>query len=172
MNCSDCGLSAFRKNIVPGRGEKPADILFIGEAPGKTEDLLAKAFVGPAGKILNAAIEKARALAKMESPPSFYITNTVWCRPCDEKGGPNRPPTSEEAWACWPNLERCYYEVAPTEVVFLGKVSKTYNQPAFPWGIHLVHPAYILRQGGEGSTEFRAMVRQLTEIFIRVKEGK
>lgn len=165
LDCSGCGLSAFRRQVVIGRGSVPADILFIGEAPGKTEDLRGLPFVGRSGKLLNQIIEEAGQQAGLTNLPTYYITNVVGCRPTDSQHGPNRQPTGEEALACWPRLEEVHKLVKPKLVVFIGKVSKTFCSSAFPQGYHLVHPAYLLRIGGARSPEYANCVREMGEIF-------
>ena len=81
IDCTRCGLCKIRRKIVFGRGVPPADILFIGEAPGKTEDLLGLAFVGLAGRLLNQAIIKAMQFAAIDivnasekKPAPMYLT--------------------------------------------------------------------------------------------------
>ena len=169
--CQKCGLHVFRRKVVLGRGKTPADILFIGEAPGKSEDLRGFAFIGPAGQLLDDGMDKAAEIAKLDLP-TFYITNVVACRPTDKKHGPNREPTGEEAWACWVRLSETYDLVNPKAVVFLGKVAEQYCKAAWPGAFSLQHPAYILRQGGARSTEFKRFSRDLGEIFKLVHSQK
>ena len=175
MSCKKCNLHKYRRKIVYGRGEIPADILFIGEGPGKSEDLIGEPFVGPSGKLLNRALQKAAEIAKRPIP-SYYITNIVACRPTDYQGGPNRQPTEEEAWACWPRLERKKLKVKPKQIVLLGAVAKKFVLGAWPTSVCLVHPAYLLRLGGVESTQYRTFCRTLAEVFKsiprRVKRGK
>lgn len=170
MNCNRCQLAKFRKMIVPGRGVKPADILFIGEAPGKSENLTGQAFFGKSGRLFNEAIVIATRLAQLNKTPSYYITNVICCRPTDSLGGPNRIPTDAEAWACRPNLEATVSEVQPNMVILLGKVAEKYCKPMFPGAAKLPHPASILRRGGTPSPEFKAFVRDLSALFIKVQE--
>ena len=164
MGCSRCHLAAFRTRQVPGRGDLPADFLFIGEAPGRTEDLLGKAFIGPTKRIIDAAQARVCQLLRLAAFPSSYFTNVLQCRPCDVLGGPNRQPTGEEAWACWPNLERQYLAAKPKRVVFLGKIPEQFCSKAWPSAARLQHPAYILRKGGVESPEFRIFARHLEEL--------
>lgn len=168
--CFKCGLSKFRRNQVKGRGEIPAKVLFIGEAPGKSEDLRGKAFIGVSGRILNKGIVMATMVAGFKEPPSFYITNSVQCRPCNFKFGDNRQPTIEEIKTCRENLEEVYLEVKPSIVVFLGKVPEQALSKSFPGAYPLRHPAYLSRRGGVASPEFRTFVRNLSEIFRKVEE--
>ncbi len=170
-DCERCGLHRFRRNVVIGRGAIPAKILFIGEAPGKSENLLGEPFVGPSGRILKAAIKDAAKMAELRKPPSYYITNVVGCRPTDRRQGENREPSKEEAWACWPRLEEIERMVHPSKIVFLGKVAFNSCRKAYPSGIHLRHPAFIARQGGVESREFLILTRSLAEIFEEITGG-
>ena len=90
MQCSACGLSAKRTNIVFGEGNPDADIMFIGEGPGGDEDALGRPFVGRAGQLLEKAIN---ALGWTRN--DVYIGNVVKCRPPN-----NRTPLPEEVDAC------------------------------------------------------------------------
>lgn len=174
LECGNCGLYRFRSKIVFGRGKVPADILFLGEAPGKSEDLRGKPFIGPSGKLLRDAIRKAASFLALPEDriPSYYITNVVCCRPTDFKDGPNRPPTEEEVWACRQRLEREILLANPCEVIFLGKVAEHHGKRIRPDGKRLYHPAYILRRGGRESAEYRDFVRELVEVFERVRRAK
>ncbi|MBW1779343.1 MAG: hypothetical protein JRL30_01265 [Deltaproteobacteria bacterium] len=75
--CTRCGLAEFRRKIVLGEGDLPADLLFVGEAPGKNEDLMGRPFVGPSGRLLHGAIELAGD--KVDFTPTYFITNSVAC---------------------------------------------------------------------------------------------
>ena len=75
-NCRKCDLCKTRINAVPGKGNQNADVVFIGEAPGKNEDLRGEPFIGTAGKRLNDALENAGLTRN-----NVYITNIVKCRP-------------------------------------------------------------------------------------------
>jgi uracil-DNA glycosylase family 4 len=176
-NCTRCGLHQFRRQVVRGRNHEgtavalPADILFVGEGPGKSEDLRGLAFIGPSGRLLTAAMDKAAQLAKLHPLPTYYITNVVRCRPTDMKGGPNRAPTGEEAWACQDWLEKIILQVRPKQVVFLGKVAAKYAGKLRPGGVALPHPAYLLRKGGRESGEYKAFVRALSNVFRSIGEA-
>jgi len=114
--CTRCKLcktsTAGMKSYVclNGRGMVPADIMLIGEAPGFTEIVEEKPFVGDAGKVLTACMKEAQ-LARNE----VYVTNVVKCRPPE-----NRPPTREEMAACLPYLTQEIWQVAPKVIVLLG----------------------------------------------------
>lgn len=93
-DCSKCELCRNRNKIVLPTGNLNSEIIFVGEAPGKNEDLQGIPFVGAAGKILDDIMESAGI-----SRSDVMITNTVKCRPFN-----NRDPTKEEMMACRPYL--------------------------------------------------------------------
>ncbi len=163
--CTKCGLHKFRRQIVVGRGDKPADMLFIGEAPTKTEDLLGKPFIGPSGKLLDQMINDAVRLTGSTITPSYYITNTVLCRPTDEKYGENREPNSYEVAACTPNILDIVAMVQPRIVVFVGKISEHYYKREFPHSVFIQHPVFLLKQGGKASSWYQGNIQTLAEVF-------
>jgi len=110
FNCTLCDLAVSRSQIVWGSGPIPADIVFIGEAPGKHEDLGGLPFVGAAGKVLDEFLAAA-GLKRSE----IYITNVVKCRPPN-----NRNPHSEEIEACRPYLDAQLEALSPKLVITLG----------------------------------------------------
>lgn len=115
-NCTRCSLSSGRLNVVSGRGNKSAPILFVGEAPGEQEDLQGKPFVGDAGQILNLLLT-----ALQFKPEHYYITNVVKCRPPQ-----NRTPSIQEAEACLPYLRNEFTLLNPKIIVCLGAVASNY----------------------------------------------
>lgn len=108
--CS-CELRHSAKNVVPGVGSADADILFIGEAPGKKEDETGEPFVGAAGKFLNEMLESVGL-----SRSDIYITNVVKYRPPN-----NRDPLPEEVAACWPWLRAQVELIDPKIIILLGR---------------------------------------------------
>jgi len=112
--CVKCPLHASRTHAVPGEGPVPAEVFFLGEAPGGKEDQLGRPFVGPSGRLLNALLETA-GLSRQE----VYITSCVKCRPPN-----NRTPHTNELDTCqaaW--LSRQLELVHPSLVVLLGKIA-------------------------------------------------
>lgn len=109
--CTKCKLHAFRRNPVPGEGNKQSLVVFVGEAPGEKEDETGRPFVGPAGKLLTELIESMGF--KRED---FYITNVVKCRPPG-----NRDPEDDEVEACTPYLMRQLQLLRPKVIVTLGR---------------------------------------------------
>jgi len=115
--CSE--LAAQATNLVMGDGNIDADIVFIGEAPGKNEDEQGLPFVGAAGKFLNEML----AQAGMERG-DVYITNIVKYRPPN-----NRDPSPEEKKAFWPYLLKQLQIIKPKVVITLGRHSMEYFLP-------------------------------------------
>ena len=112
-DCRRCKLSQGRTNIVFGEGNVDAGIMFIGEGPGKEEDLQGRPFVGDAGQLLTRLIEKMSF--KRED---VYIANIVKCRP-----PMNRDPQEDEIATCFPFLEKQIEIIAPRVIVSLGKIA-------------------------------------------------
>lgn len=111
--CTKCSLGFTRTNFVFGVGNPKAEIMFIGEAPGRDEDLKGEPFVGRAGQLLDkmlAAIELDRT--------QVYIANILKCRPPE-----NRDPLPEESDACLPHLAEQIRLIAPPFLVCLGRIS-------------------------------------------------
>ena len=163
--CKRCALSKTRKQVVIGRGSIPCDLLLIGEAPGQAEDVMGMPFVGRSGRLLDRMLEDARGGRDV----SIYITNICACRPCDARNGPNRAPTPDEAWACHQRLESEAAMVQAKRVVLLGKVAQKHGAALFPDAARLSHPAFILRLGGAGCTQYAQCVRQMQEVIDEIK---
>lgn len=119
--CDKCRLCKGRTNAVPGVGNPQAKILFIGEGPGKDEDLQGEPFVGRAGKLLTALLEKIGIERK-----DVFITNVVKCRPPN-----NRDPEDDEVEACWPYLDRQIHLIDPRVIVTLGRHSMKRFLPGY-----------------------------------------
>ena len=169
--CEDCPLAYVRRNVVVGKGESPADIMFIGEAPGKSEDILGEPFTGASGKLLDLIIDKAEDLSGLHAY-NYFFTNTILCHPTNVKGGDNREPLPVEVSCCSQNIMRIYGQVQPKIVVFVGKVAQKYYKKEFTVNATILHPSFILRQGGQSSPLFLQTARILSEIMINLtKEG-
>jgi uracil-DNA glycosylase len=111
--CQLCPLSLGRKCAVPGSGPSPAQIMLVGEAPGREEDLKGLPFVGRAGKLLDKALLQA-GLEKSE----VFITSVVKCRPPE-----NRKPKKEEINLCHPYLQAQMDLVHPRIVCLMGNTA-------------------------------------------------
>jgi uracil-DNA glycosylase len=149
-DCTRCKLHKARTKIVFGTGNPNADLMFVGEGPGRDEDLSGEPFVGRAGKLLTDMI-KAMGLQRED----VYIANVVKCRPPE-----NRLPEKDEITTCSPFLMRQIDAIKPKVICTLGSCSaQTLLQTAQgisklrgEWfdfrGVKLMptyHPAYLLR---------------------------
>ncbi len=110
LNCQKCDLAKTRTKVVFGAGNRNADLLFVGEAPGQQEDLQGKPFVGRAGQLL----DKILAAIHLERQEVF-IANILKCRPPG-----NRTPSSSEIENCEPYLQRQIELIRPALIVCLG----------------------------------------------------
>ena len=150
-DCQRCKLCAGRTNIVFGVGNPHAKLMFVGEGPGRDEDLQGEPFVGRAGQLLTDIITKGMGLKRED----VYICNVVKCRPPE-----NRNPEPDEVAACEPFLKKQIDIVRPDIIVGLGKfavqtllnskvpIGKLRGTWASYHGIKLMptfHPAYLLR---------------------------
>lgn len=115
-NCNKCVLYKSRTKPVPGEGNLNTDVLLLGEAPGRQEDLSGRPFVGQAGKLLEALL-KSIGLKREE----VFITNVVKCRPPN-----NRDPREEEVKACSIHTQSIIKLVKPKIIVTLGNHSGRY----------------------------------------------
>lgn len=111
--CTRCKLHSDRTNIVFGEGNPKARIVFVGEGPGRDEDMQGRPFVGKAGKLLTKIIN-AMGLKRSD----VYICNVVKCRPPN-----NRNPESDEVAACEPFLMRQIRSIQPEVIICLGSVA-------------------------------------------------
>ena len=174
--CERCPLSATRHHVTFVRGKLPADVLFIGEAPGPKEDEYGFPFVGPSGRLLTTMI---RELQSSRNGWSFAIANPVGCipweRPKEEGQEPDkfRQPEPYEIKKCSPRFLKIVELVNPTGIILLGKVAEQF------WNDHgediqqqlgrtfkttkTHHPAYLLRRGGarEGNMDYKTALSGL-----------
>ncbi len=150
-DCTRCKLHGDRKHLVFGVGNPDADLMFVGEAPGRDEDLQGEPFVGRAGQLLTKIIE-AIDLRRED----VYIANVIKCRPPE-----NRNPEPDEIETCRPFLFAQIDVIAPRVIVALGSfavktllgddsiaISRARGRLYTCRGAQLVptfHPAYLLR---------------------------
>lgn len=183
--CTKCQLSKGRTKVVFGNGPVPCDLMLIGEAPGADEDIQGLPFVGRAGQLLSQIL----ASVNIKRPDDIYITNTVKCRPPE-----NRAPLPKEQEACWPYLEVQITYVKPKIILLAGSpavkaVMKT-DEPItkirgkwlkFPGTeisvMPIFHPAYLLRNQSKekGSPKWLTWqdmqeVRNALDYFRKVAE--
>jgi uracil-DNA glycosylase len=169
LNCTACRLAPTRTNVVFGVGSPNADLMFIGEAPGRDEDLKGEPFVGRAGQLLTDII-KAMKLTRDE----VYIANVIKCRPPE-----NRNPEPDEMDACRPFLRKQVELIQPKVIVTLGRfglqslTQKSYAISAVrgSWldyeGIKVMptyHPAYLLRNPSAKKDVWSDMKKVMAEL--------
>lgn len=113
VSCTKCDLCKTRNNSVPGKGNHNSEVIFVGEAPGRSEDKIGEPFVGAAGKKLSDALEYAGI-----SRESVYITNVVKCRPPN-----NRVPSQAEKESCRNYLESEIALIKPKVICIMGNTA-------------------------------------------------
>ncbi|PIE83429.1 MAG: uracil-DNA glycosylase [Candidatus Contendobacter odensis] len=173
--CDACGLCTTRSQTVFGVGNRQADWLVIGEAPGADEDRLGEPFVGRAGKLLDSML-----LAIGLKRKQIFITNILKCRPPQ-----NRDPNTIEVECCRPFLERQIELVQPRIILAIGRIAaQNLLETQMPIGklrgqvhhfgqknillIVTYHPAYLLRSPREKRKSWddlrlaRRVLRQVT----------
>jgi DNA polymerase len=170
--CRRCPLAAGRTTVVFGEGNPDADLLVVGEGPGREEDLQGRPFVGRSGKLLDRLLLEEVGVAREQ----VYIANVVKCRPPG-----NRDPLPDEIAACRPWLAAQVELIRPRVVLTLGNFStklllettegiRRTRGRVYPWGsagavlVPTYHPAAALRGGWVVLAEMRAD-------FVRAKEA-
>lgn len=143
-------------NVVLGRGHVPCDVLFVGEAPGRSEDISGQPFVGPAGQILNYIIDNALPESVGECPAlKVTLTNLVCCLPLYEGQHKEDKPADEDILRCQPRLKEFIEICSPRLVVAVGKTAEDFLKPStyrdrirLAEGVrffHMTHPAAVVR---------------------------
>ncbi len=140
QDCQRCPLAQQRSRVCLARGTLPADVVFIGEAPGISEDTLGLPFVGPAGLLLDKIIERA-LLPGM----THVMTNLVACFPREAKSRGDNEPERGEILECRPRLVEFVNIAQPRLIVFVGKLAKTYARLSVTMpSVDIYHPSFIL----------------------------
>lgn len=169
-DCRRCPLSKTRKQIVFGEGDPGAEVFFVGEAPGESEDETGRPFVGAAGRILTDIIERGMKLKRSR----VFIANVVKCRPPQ-----NRDPEPVEIESCRGFLEKQVKIVNPRVIIALGKVAtqcllkttESITRLRGLWseflGIPVMptyHPAYLLHNPS-GKREVWSDIKQVLSLL-------
>lgn len=177
-DCTLCELhtSAYHNPCVWGEGPKRCPLMFVGEAPGFSEDAEGRPFVGEAGKLLNFVLNKLGVLRE-----KVYVTNLLKCRP--PKNELPKKTLPDCVMACWPYLVDELHQVRPKVVVTLGgtatehmtgkrfitkwegsvvKAGKQLFVPCF-------HPAYVLRSPSKEANMGRAIAKACELAGIEIK---
>jgi DNA polymerase len=165
QNCHLCELSKSRQKVVFGEGDPHADLLFIGEAPGATEDSSGKPFTGRSGELLTKMIENVLQISRSD----VYITNIVKCRPPN-----NQVPTPTQAHTCQPYLLKQIELIKPKLIVTLGatayhyltgdetsitKIRGTLHKQKGYTIIPTYHPSYLLRNPSAKKEVFEDLLK-------------
>jgi uracil-DNA glycosylase family 4 len=174
-DCTRCKLHRGRTKLVFGDGNPNAELVFVGEGPGRDEDAQGLPFVGRAGKLLTQMIE-AMGLQRKD----VYICNVVKCRPPE-----NRTPEKDEVETCSPFLLRQLDAIAPKVIVCLGSVAaqtlletnRGISHFRGEWldfrGRKLLatyHPAYLLRNPSAKGEVWKDLQKVMTVLGLQVKK--
>lgn len=173
--CEKCRLFQSAKNAVPGEGNINSELVFIGEAPGQTEDETGRPFVGRAGMLLENTLKRIG-----------YQRNEVWIGNIIKHRPPaNRDPLPDEISACTPFLNMQLKLLNPILIVTLGRFALTYFYPDgkisrdrgrviktdkyFLYPVY--HPAAALRNGNMMES-YKNDFMKIPEIIKKIKEGE
>jgi len=176
FDCKKCALHETRTNVVFGVGNRDAEVLFIGEGPGESEDLKGEPFVGRAGLLLDNMLK----IIGLSRDKNIFIANIVKCRPPG-----NRDPQSNEREACISWLRKQYALIKPKIVVCLGRIAaaelidsefkitrdhgKWYDKDGVKF-MALYHPAALLRDPNkrpETFVDLKELERMIKEICVK-----
>lgn len=173
LACRNCPLCETRTNVVFGMGVPDAEVLFVGEGPGQSEDEQGLPFVGRSGKLLDQYLDAI----DLSRHTNIFIGNIVKCRPPQ-----NRDPLPEERAACMPWLQKQFGLIRPKIVVCLGRIaaqqlirqdlSVTREHGQFfvkdgVWYMATLHPAALLRnprQKPDAFADFVALREKIGEV--------
>ncbi len=175
LACQGCGLAQTRQHVVFGVGNREAEVLLVGEAPGAAEDAQGQPFVGKAGQLLDDMLTMI-GLHRSQ----IYITNSIKCRPPN-----NRDPLNTEKDACAGYLRRQLQLMQPKIIVCLGRISAAemirpdfkisrehgqFTEKDGVWMTALYHPAALLRDPGKKPDTFvdlKALQKKIREVCER-----
>ena len=176
--CTDCRLSESRTRVVFGVGRHDAQVMMVGEAPGRNEDLQGEPFVGAAGNLLNRLLGEVGMQRE-----DVYIANVLKCRPPN-----NRDPRPDEIAACKGYLSRQLDLVDPTVVMTLGNfatqlllrtttgISRMRGRSYKWWRdkilIPTFHPAAALRGGDRVTDQIREDLALMRSVLDSLDTGE
>ena len=177
LNCRKCSLCEVRSNVVFGVGNPCAKVMFIGEGPGRNEDLQGEPFVGAGGQLL----DKYLAAVDLDRRTNIYTANIVKCRPPQ-----NRDPLQEEQEACMDWLRNQTALLRPKIIVCLGRIAAKrlidrdfritrqhgqWIQKDGIWMMAIYHPSALLRDVGKRPETFDDLIslrEKIRQIGARV----
>jgi uracil-DNA glycosylase family 4 len=169
-DCQRCKLWPGRTHLVFGVGNPRATVMFVGEGPGRDEDLQGEPFVGRAGQLLTDIITRGMGFRRED----VYIANVIKCRPPE-----NRNPEPDEVESCEPFLKKQIDLIRPKIIVALGKFAVqtllkskvSITRLRGVWhdyhGIKLMptfHPAYLLRNPGDKKLVWEDIKKVIQEL--------
>ena len=173
LACTRCALAQGRTTVVFGEGDPQADLMVVGEGPGRDEDLQGRPFVGRSGQLLDKLLAEEAGLQRAQ----VYIANVVKCRPPG-----NRDPLPDEIASCRPYLDEQVATIEPKVLITLGNFATrtllgtsegitklrghTHKLPGNPATVVVptFHPAAALRGGGE-------MLARMRADFVRARQS-
>lgn len=176
-DCRRCKLHKGRTHLVFGEGSSQAELVFVGEGPGREEDLIGRPFVGEAGSLLTKIIENGMAISRK----SVYICNVVKCRPPN-----NRDPERDEIDTCIPFLKQQLRIIKPKVICALGRVAGqallgegfriTRERGIWhAWGdtplMPTYHPAYLLRNPSAKRQVWEDVQKIMQRLGLEVKKN-
>ena len=171
LACDKCRLCQTRTNVVFGMGNPNAEVMLIGEGPGKTEDETGLPFVGRSGQLLDQYLKAVH----LDREKNIFITNIVKCRPPE-----NRDPLPDEWDACMPYLREQFRLMRPKIILCLGRIAaQRLIRPDFSvtkehghwelkngtWFTATLHPAALLRNPSQKPTAFEDFVALREKIY-------
>lgn len=164
-SCNACELCKTRTNTVFGMGTINTDLLFVGEAPGRTEDEQGLPFVGRSGQLL----DKMLAAVDLFRDKNIFITNIIKCRPPN-----NADPTPDQQKACRKFLDKQIELIDPKLIVCVGRIAAmSLISPSFRvtkdhgqffqinnrYIVGTFHPAALLRDPGKKEEAFKDFLK-------------
>ncbi len=171
-DCTRCPLGERARNhvlyeVMNNANPGDCDVMFVGEGPGESEDVLGRPFIGKAGKVLREGLNRISDIDGYK----IVITNIVACRPQTEEGK-NREPFLPESEACWPRLKNLIEIFKPICLVALGKFPDSFLSyrlrevdKHFELYKTCYHPSYIVRNGGLDSQKGQWFQYRIQECF-------
>lgn len=176
--CQACPIGKCTYRHALYSGTIPCTLLFLGEAPGRAEEIAGKPFAGSSGKVMRQILIDSGVIQRSLRPHKvdryravipYAFTNLIACRPCDYRGGPNRSPKPEEIVQCSSRLNEFIKDHArPKYIVAVGNV----KPPHFSGDVALriTHPMHVLRSGGQRSDVYRATVDRMCALVKEMKK--
>ncbi len=177
-DCRRCALASGRTRLVFGVGNPKAELVFVGEGPGRDEDVQGEPFVGKAGQLLTKMIQNGMGLRRED----VYICNVVKCRPPN-----NREPLPDEVASCRPFLEEQLKAISPKVICVLGnvaakallgdetRITRVRGKIFTRDGVTVVptyHPSYLLRFQEAKKEAWEDLKRIMGILGLPIQKGK